>query len=72
MNTLVLLVPLAQKVPPDKDVKAGWLAFWLFIAACVAVALLGMSLVKHLKRAQRSADEGKFDPSPSKPRRTSI
>ena len=45
-----LLVPLADKVPADKDVNAGWVAFAVFVALCLAVACLGFSLTRHLAR----------------------
>jgi hypothetical protein len=61
------VVALVDDVPDDKDVKAGWLAFALFIGLILAVALLGFSLVKHLRRAQASEDAGRFDPSDKKP-----
>lgn len=67
MDTLLALVtlvaPLADKVPAPSDVKAGWVAFGVFIALCLAVAFLGFSLTKHLRRAQSSADRGAYDPS---------
>lgn len=62
-----LLISLADKTPKPDDVKAGWGAFALFLALALAVAFLGYSLTKHLKKAQRNADEGVFDPS--EPRR---
>ena len=56
MNTLILLAPFlvagADQVPADDDVKAGWVAFWIFIGLAVAVALLGFSLAKHLRKAR--------------------
>jgi hypothetical protein len=68
----LLLVTWADKVPDDKDVKAGWGAFGIFIALAVAVAVLGWSLTKHLRKAERNAEAGVFDASERKPRRTSI
>jgi hypothetical protein len=68
----LLLVTWADKVPDDKDVKAGWGAFGIFIALAVAVAVLGWSLTKHLRKAERNAEAGVFDASDRKPRRTSI
>ncbi len=52
MNALILLTDLvlplltsvADQVPDDEDVKAGWVAFGVFIALAIAVALLGFSL----------------------------
>ena len=43
--------------------KAGWVAFAVFIALAVAVALLGFSLTRHLRKARDNAEHGVFDPS---------
>lgn len=75
MNVLVVafhLASLADKTPPDSKVTAGWGAFGIFILLCLAVAGLGWGLTKQLKRTQRNADAGMFDPSDKKPRRTTI
>jgi len=65
MNTLILFAPFlvggADPVPADNDVKAGWVAFWIFIGLAVAVVLLGFSLAKHLRRARDNAELGVFD-----------
>jgi hypothetical protein len=66
-DLLTLVVSLADEVPDEEDVKAGWLAFAIFIGLIVAVALLGFSLVKHLRRAQASEEAGRYDPSDRKP-----
>jgi hypothetical protein len=58
-----LLVPAVDKVPAPEDVKAGWLALGVFVALAVAVALLGVSLTRHLRKARDNADRGAFDPS---------
>ena len=74
MNPLILLLPLlvkgADKVPAPEDVKAGWGAFALFIALAVAVALLGWSMSRHLRKARANADLGVFDPSDAPRNRT--
>jgi hypothetical protein len=59
--TLHSLVLAADPAPANKDVKAGWGAFWIFIGLAVAVALLGWSLVRQLKKTQTNADKGVFD-----------
>ena len=65
MNALMSFAPLlvvwADKVPDPNDVKAGWVAFGIFIALGLAVAFLGYSLTKHLRRARDNADKGAFD-----------
>jgi hypothetical protein len=72
MNPLIFLVPLlaagADKVPAPEDVKAGWGAFAIFILLAVAVALLGWSMSRHLRKARDNAELGAFDPS-DQPRR---
>ena len=64
MNLFLLLVPAlvdgADKVPAPEDVKAGWIAFAVFIGLVVAVALLAFSLNKHLRRAGNNRDAGVF------------
>lgn len=62
MNLMVLLMAL-DPVPKDDDVKAGWVAFGIFIAMAVAVALLGWSLVRHLRKTGNNANAGVFDES---------
>ncbi len=67
MNTLMSLAPLlvvwADKAPDPNDVKAGWVAFGVFIALALAVAFLGYSLTKHLRKVRDNADKGVFDQS---------
>ena len=79
MNALMFLAPLlvswADKVPAPNDVKAGWVAFAVFIGLALAVAFLGFSLTRHLRKARDNAERGVFDasdkptnkPSPSAP-----
>ena len=73
MNTvlLLLLAPAKDPVPAPDDVKAGWVAFGVFIALAVAVALLGISLTRHLRTVRSNAERGDvFDPSPVRPEKT--
>jgi hypothetical protein len=66
MRFLTLVVAFADEVPKDDDVKAGWLAFAIFIGLILAVAFLGFSLVKQLRKAQAAEDAGLYDPSDKK------
>jgi hypothetical protein len=66
---MITLIVWADKVPAPNDVKAGWVAFAVFIALVLAVAFLGYSLTKHLRRANDNAERGVFDPS-DKPSKT--
>lgn len=62
---LSLFLLLADKAPEAKDVKAGWLAFGVFLLLAVAVALLCWSMVRQLRKAQAAKDAGVFgDDSP--------
>ena len=58
------LVDGIQKGPEPEDVKAGWVAFAVFLALCAAVALLGFSLFKQLRRAQAAKDAGVYGDEP--------
>jgi hypothetical protein len=57
------LVSAAGEAPAPEDVKAGWVAFAVFIALGIAVALLGFSLTRHLRKARNNADQGAFGPT---------
>jgi hypothetical protein len=63
MNTLVVpvLLLLADGTPEAKDVKAGWLAFGIFLALVLATVVLCISFVRQLRKAQAAKDAGVFD-----------
>jgi hypothetical protein len=64
MNSLVValygLAAFVDKTPAAKDVKAGWGAFGIFLGLALAVAFLGWSLIRHLKKADANAEAGLF------------
>lgn len=67
------VVHLVDQVPEDKDVKAGWTAFAIFIGLAVAVAVLGVSLTRRLRNVETNRKAGVFgevadDPAPLIPR----
>ena len=64
MTALLRLAGELEQGPEPEDVKAGWLAFGLFLALCAAVALLGFSLVKQLRKAQAAKDAGVYGDQP--------
>lgn len=66
-QVLALVVSAADEVPEADDVKAGWLAFAIFIGLILAVAFLGYSLVKQLRKVDAAEDAGLYDPSDRKP-----
>ena len=45
-----LIARLAEEGPDPEDVKAGWLGFTVFLLLAAAIAFLGFSLRKHLRR----------------------
>ena len=57
------LVSAADQAPAPEDVKAGWVAFAVFIALGIAVTLLGFSLSRHLRKARSNAEQGFFGPT---------
>jgi hypothetical protein len=58
---LVSLVLLAGGAPEPEDVKAGWTAFAIFLLLVLAVAFLGRSLFKQLRKAQAAQEAGVYD-----------
>ena len=65
-QALSYVVALVDEVPKAEDVKAGWLAFAIFIGLILAVALLGYSLVRQLRKAEAAEKAGLYDPSDKK------
>jgi hypothetical protein len=63
----LLLLAVEEEVPEAKDVKAGWVAFWIFMALVVAVVVLCFSLVKQLRKAQAAKDAGVYGDEPVDP-----
>ena len=76
MNSLILAFDLwvalaagADEAPAAEEYKAGWLGLAVIVALGVAVALLGVSLTRHLRKARDNADHGAFGPD-DEPRRS--
>jgi len=62
-----MLISLAatDPVPTDNNVKAGWTAFAVFLLLLAAVALLGWSFSRQLKKVKKASEEGAYDESPA-------
>lgn len=64
MNALVIaltgLAALADGVPSDNEIGAGWVYLVVFLALAGAVTFLGFSLTKHLRKARTNAEAGVF------------
>ena len=63
MFSLTLLAAV-QEGPAPEDVKAGWVALIIFLLLALAVAFLGWSLTKHLRKAQAAKDSGAYGDAP--------
>jgi TRAP-type C4-dicarboxylate transport system permease small subunit len=64
---LVLVSDQVEKGPEAEDVKAGWLALFIFIGLALAVVFLAFSLVKQLRKAQAAKDAGVYGDEPVAP-----
>ena len=58
---LPFVLSLVDESPEPEDVKAGWTAFAIFLLLAVAVAFLGRSLFKQLRKAQAAQEAGVYD-----------
>jgi hypothetical protein len=68
MNLVSLALWVVDQAPKDDDVVAGWTAFLIFGLLIVAVAFLGFSLTKQLRKADKAEEAGLYDPSAKKKR----
>ena len=64
LHALHLFVVLADAAPEAKDVKAGWLAFGIFLLLILATVFLCFNFVKQLRKAQAAKDAGAFGDEP--------
>jgi len=64
MLALTLLSAVVEGPAPE-DVKAGWVALIIFLLLGLAVALLGWSLTRHLRKAQSAKDAGAYGDAPA-------
>lgn len=64
-HELSTVLRLAERVPEDTEVKAGWTALVLILALVAAVAVLGWSLSKQLKRAEKAKADGVYGDAPA-------
>jgi hypothetical protein len=67
---VVALLPFADgsnpdPVPTDNDVTAGWTALLVFVGLIIAVAVLGVSLAKQLRKAKAARDAGVYGDPPA-------
>ena len=60
-----LVLRVVDESPKPEDVKAGWTAFAIFLLLLAAVALLGWSLTRQLRKAQSARDAGVYGDEPA-------
>jgi hypothetical protein len=51
-----------DETPVDKDVKAGWTAFVIFLLLIAAVVVLAFSFNKQLRKTEAARKRGVFGP----------
>ncbi len=66
-SALWFVVLAAETVPDDEDVVAGAWGAVTFVGLILALAVLGWSLNKHLRKAEANRDAGVFDDKQADP-----
>jgi hypothetical protein len=66
-SALVALSDGLIEGPEPEDVKAGYVALFIFLGMALAVVLLAFSLVKQLRKAQAAKDAGVYGDEPVTP-----
>ena len=61
MQPLALLVQALDPVPDDNSVKAGWVAFAVFLLLILAVAFLCWSFAKQMRKVKAANEAGVYD-----------
>ena len=61
-SVVQVLVRAVDATPVDKDVKAGWTAFAVFLLLIAAVVVLSFSFVKQLRKTEAARKAGVFGP----------
>ena len=62
VQVVQVLTERLDEVPVDKDVKAGWTAFVVFLLLIAAVVVLAFSFVKQLRKTEAARRAGVFGP----------
>lgn len=52
-------------IPEDEDIKAGYVALFLWLGLLVMVGLLGWSMVRHLRTSESNRKAGLYPGDPA-------
>jgi len=61
---MLLLIRLADEVPKDDDVVAGFWGALMFVLLIIAVTMLILSFLKRMRNVRANRDAGMFDEEP--------
>lgn len=67
LSTILSATDAPRPVPEDSEVRAGYVALFLWLGMCVAVALLGWSLVRQFRKTSAADEAGLYD-EPERPK----
>lgn len=65
IGSFLNLNDISEPVPEDSEVKAGYVALFLWLGMAVAVALLGWSLVRQFRKTAISKAKGLYGDEPT-------
>lgn len=54
-------------VPEDEDIKAGYVALFLWVGLLIVIGLLGRSMVRHLRTSEANRKAGVYPGDPAEP-----
>jgi hypothetical protein len=64
MQSLVVTLWALDPIPTDNNVKAGWVAFAVFVLLILAVAVLCRSFLKQMRRVEEADAAGVYGEKP--------
>lgn len=65
LSSFLDLSDISEPVPEDSEVKAGYVALFLWLGMAVAVALLGWSLVRQFRKTAVNKAKGVYGDKPT-------
>ncbi|WP_110239541.1 hypothetical protein [Nocardioides gilvus] len=65
ISSFLDLADISEPVPEDSEVKAGYVALFLWLGMAVAVGLLGWSLIRQFRKTAISKAKGLYGDKPT-------